>query len=316
MNLSKLSKLCFLLLCVIIYTKAKLNNKLNSDKLKTLLRYSGWKKLNDVNSIIYSTNTFYLQNLIKTPVLRYNCNKKVRGLTIFLGCTYSKVMQNLFSIIINYQQKCDKILNIEYDVINGYNCIEKLINIISLFIVPMAKLMKEAMIALDMLHNIPWGSDPLCDKYSHKISNFVGEIETIHDKLINVILKRDNISKYNSVKNFIKYFFEKIKSNIKQNTDIFCIFETYDMDYLWNGWVQEYEDIVYVAKLEFFKFLNVKIEDYIKTAIIEKYFQLGFKFDPITEETFVPTPEELIELELEFRETDEKPSMPIQIEIH
>ncbi|XP_050546376.1 uncharacterized protein LOC126908394 isoform X2 [Daktulosphaira vitifoliae] len=179
----------------------------------------------------------------------------------------------------------------------------------------MAKLMKEAMIALDLIHKNPWG-DPLCDKNSYKIIHFIGEIETIHDKLNELIIKRDDISIFNSRITIINLVVDKIKLNMKQNTDFFCVFEPYDMDYLWNGWVQEYEDIDYGAKLEFFKFINKKMNEYIKTVIIEKYFQMGFKFDPITEETFVPTPEELIELEMEFRETNEEPPTPIQIEIH
>ncbi|XP_050546372.1 uncharacterized protein LOC126908392 [Daktulosphaira vitifoliae] len=316
MTSSKVFKLIFLLLCVILYTKAPPSIKKKPGQLKRLLWYSGWTKLNDVNYITYLQKSYYVQNLIKTPIHSKNCNNKTRTLTIYLGCIYSKVMQNFFSIIINYQQKCDKILNIEYDLKNAYNCIEKLINIISILIVPMAKLMKEAMIALDLIHKNPWGSDPLLYKHSYNLTNFLGEIETIHDKLNKLVIKRDDISTYDSTQNCINSFLKNIKSKITQQTNYFCVFEPYNVDYLWNGWVQEYEDIDYGAKLEFFKFINEKIKVYIKTTIIEKYFQLGFKFDPITEETFVPTLKELIELELEFRETDEKPSMPIQIEIH
>ncbi|XP_050548703.1 uncharacterized protein LOC126910299 [Daktulosphaira vitifoliae] len=316
MTSSKVFKLIFLLLCVILYTKAPPSSKKYIKQLKRSLLYSGWTKLNDVNLITYLKKSYYVQTLIETPIHRNNCNNKIRVLTIYLGCTYSKVMQNFISIISNYQLKCDKISKKENDLINGYNCIEQLINIISILIVPMAKLMKEAIIALDLMHNNPWGSDPYFDKYSHKIINFVGEIETIHDKLNKLIIKRDDISIYNSIITNINLVVDKIKPNMKQNTDYFCVFEPYDMNYLWNGWVQEYEDIDYGAKLEFFKFINKKMNDYIKTVIIEKYFQMGFKFDPITEETFVPTSEELIELELEFRGTNEEPPTPIQIETH
>ncbi|XP_050526431.1 uncharacterized protein LOC126897072 [Daktulosphaira vitifoliae] len=191
---------------------------------------------------------------------------------------------------------------------------KELVKIITVLIVPMAKLMKGAMDALDILHIRPWMSSR---RTKYILSDSLERMEDIFETLKEQTLSRDDIYTYNLTLNTIYLCFNSIIMNINIDTLLYCKFKPFHKNYLSDEWLQEYEAIHFRdSKLVYFKFLIRKIQDYIKTVVIEKYFQLGFKFDPITEETVVPTPDELFELELEFKVIDKEPSTLIQIENH
>ncbi|XP_050543780.1 uncharacterized protein LOC126906897 isoform X2 [Daktulosphaira vitifoliae] len=240
----KLFMLSFLLFSAILYTKAKESKKVNH--LQWILKYSGWKHLND-----------------------------------------------------------------EKDIISGCICTEELVNMISIFIVPMITLMKDAIDALDLLHTKPL---ILCVMNNNIISILLKIIPNIIDKFNKQTLSRNEMSTYYQTLKIVKSYFETIIiKSVNEEINGYCEYVPYETNYLWNEWVQEFNDIIGKdIKLSFFKFLIRKIMFYVRSVIIEKYFQLGFKFDPITEETFLPI--DPTELELEFKSIDEEPSTPIQIE--
>ncbi|XP_050546040.1 uncharacterized protein LOC126908169 [Daktulosphaira vitifoliae] len=156
--------------------------------------------------------------------------------------------------------------------------------------------------ALDLLHIQPWAYN----KTTYMISPRLGKIENIHDDLNKQILSRDDISTYLWAINTVDNFFRIIMAGVNHDASQYCVFVQVDNNNLWEEWNQEYEIIINQGiNLVFFKFLTKKIKNYIQTVITEKYFQLGFKFDPITQETFIPKPDDSIELELEFKTTDE-----------
>ncbi|XP_050544612.1 uncharacterized protein LOC126907400 [Daktulosphaira vitifoliae] len=303
-------KLNFLLLYVCLCTKAYTSSKKSMDQLDKLLKYPGWKDLNEVSSITYLTKIYYLENLIEIPTDRNIGEPKIRALTVFLSCTYAKVINNIFSIIVNWDEICKNQNEEDNDLINGCIYTKELINIIAKLIVPIATLMKGAMDALDLLHHLLFANFKIHDKNAYIISYLLDRIENIFGKLLDPSLSCD--SSTNSWTFEIVYtFFKRIIQLLQFATGKYCEFVPYNTNYLWNEWVQEYRAINQKVKLIFFKFLTRKIKNYIKTVIVEKYFQLGFKFDPITEETFIQTQEEFIELELEFRTTDEEPPTPV-----
>ncbi|XP_050545937.1 uncharacterized protein LOC126908096 isoform X1 [Daktulosphaira vitifoliae] len=298
----KLYKFGILLFHMILYTKAEKGLKKSLIQLDTLLMFSGWKNLNDLIFINYYSSYHYPQTLIEIPTHLNKCNQKVRALTIYLGCTYAKVMNNLFSVISNIIQNCENIIKEEKRLINGYICTEEFISIISIVVVPMTTLMKGAMDALDLLHKRPWVT---IDKPPYIFSALFERIENIINQLNKLTLTRYNISSYLEALKYIYSFSEKVIFDINNESSSYCNFVTYDINYLWNKWVQEHKVIIgQGVKLVFLEFLSRKIKGYVSTVIKEKYFKLGFKFDPITEETFIPAPHELIELELEFKVTD------------
>ncbi|XP_050528872.1 uncharacterized protein LOC126898653 [Daktulosphaira vitifoliae] len=170
--------------------------------------------------------------------------------------------------------------------------------------------MQGAMEALDILHHIPLATFKI-NRQIYIMSILLEKIGNIFDELNDPSDDRStNYPKFETV-----YLFSKrIITELQYDTNKYCEFVPYNTNYLWNKWAQEYKTIIDQGlKLVFFKFLTKKIEVYIKTEIIEKYFQLGFMFDPITEETFLPIPDEPIELELEFKTISEDPPMPIRI---
>ncbi|XP_050544601.1 uncharacterized protein LOC126907395 [Daktulosphaira vitifoliae] len=319
MSSLKLVNFSFLLCYAIFYSKAYTTSKNIINQLDNLLNfYPGWKNLNDLIAVKYYHKRHYLNSLIKTPTSKYKCESKIRVLTVFLECTYTKVINNIFSIIITWLQ-INETQNKEYnDLINGCIYTEVIKNIMAILIVPIAKLMKGALEALDLLHHLPWATTT--KMYQHKkpyiMCLLLERIENILDELNDPILSCDDRSKNSSeIEIEILFdFFVSIRKDLQKETDTLCEFVTYNTNYLWNEYVQEYRAIINQGvNLLFFKFLTKKIEVYIKTEIIEKYFELGFKFDPITEETFIPTPEETLELELEFKAIDEELPNPIQI---
>ncbi|XP_050540073.1 uncharacterized protein LOC126904830 [Daktulosphaira vitifoliae] len=313
MSLLKLYTFSFVLFSVMIYTNSKTTLKKTVNQLDKMLMYSGWKNLNDLISITYYKKIYYLQKLIKIPTKRIKGDQKIRALTIYLGCTYTKVMNDLLLVISKVLKECQKNLFEENDIKKGYICTEQLVNIISLFIAPLATLLKEAMDALDLLHETPLAYH----KNTYIISSELKRIGNFLENLNERTLSRNNISSYFWTLNTIKEFYEKIGEKLYNATVFQCEFVTFNTSSLWKEWKIEYNAIIDKnIKLGFFKFLNGQIRNYIKTIIIEKYFQLGFKYDPLTEETFIPTPDKIIEIELDLKKTDEEPPIPIQIENH
>ncbi|XP_050545367.1 uncharacterized protein LOC126907805 [Daktulosphaira vitifoliae] len=309
----KLIMYSFLIFYVILYTKSDRISIASINKLDKLLKYSGWLNKNDLFFVKYFNRTYCLRNLIETPTPKNKYNQKIRALTVFLGCSYAKVMNNLFLVISNIIQICKKKIITENEYLNVCFCTEELVNIISLLIVPLAKLMKGAMDNLDYMHSNPW----ILQSNYYMMSPLLRDIENILDNLNERTLTRDNLSTYLWTLNTINDFFQKIKVNVDYQSLVFCRYVSNDENYLWNEWNQEYTSMINNGiPLEYFTFLIRKIKDYIETIIIEKYFQLGFKFDPITEESFIPTLSETIELEMEFKAISNELPMPVNIENH
>ncbi|XP_050540827.1 uncharacterized protein LOC126905302 [Daktulosphaira vitifoliae] len=313
MFLLKLYTFSFVLFSVMMYTNSKTTLRETVDQLDKMLRYSGWKNLNDLISITYYRKVYYLQKLIKIPTKRTKGGQKIRALTIYLGCTYSKVMNDLLLVIINVLKVCRKKFVEENDIKKGCICTEQLVNIISLLISPLATLLKDAMDALDLLHEIPMAYY----KNIYKISPNLGKIGNILDNLNERTLSRNNISSYLWTLNTIEEFYQKIGGKLYNDTVLYCEFVTFNTSSLWKEWNIEYNAIINKnIKLGFFKFLKGQIKNYIKTIIVEKYFQLGFKYDPFLEETFIPISYKSFEIELDLKKIDEEPPIPIQIENH
>ncbi|XP_050546033.1 uncharacterized protein LOC126908164 [Daktulosphaira vitifoliae] len=294
----KILTFSFLLYSVILYTNAKMGTKKTIEQLDLILQFSGWKNLSDINLIKFYSNTHYLQNMIETPTHFNKCNQKIRTLTIYLGCTYAKVMQNLYSVISNVIRHSKRKIYEEKDLINGCIFTDELIKLISLYIVPLATLLKGAMDAFDLLHDTPWNN---IEKYDYMVSPTLEKIENIHDYLKKLILSHNDISTYTGALETIDKFFKIKMTNLNKDCVHYCEFVPVKTN-LWKEWNHEYKTIFgHAINLVFFKFLTKKMQNYIQTVITEKYFHLGFKFDPITGETILPTPMDPIELDLELR---------------
>ncbi|XP_050544010.1 uncharacterized protein LOC126907048 isoform X2 [Daktulosphaira vitifoliae] len=224
-------------------------------------------------------------------------------MTVCLGCVYVKFINEISLVISNILQICQKQIQEEKDLIKGCICTEELVYIISLIIVPLITLMQGAMDALDLIHKYPHYT--LVKSYC-TINIFLESFRNIIDDLNILTLSRDNVSVYIWTLNFIDYFIKIKLKEIKFLTDNYCVFVSYDPSDLWNKWVQEYNTIIdHGKRFVFIKFLKKKIENNVKTVIKEQYIQLGFKFDPITEETFVATRNDPIKIELELNAIDD-----------
>ncbi|XP_050526799.1 uncharacterized protein LOC126897322 isoform X7 [Daktulosphaira vitifoliae] len=302
----KLVNFCFLLFSVILYTRADQISKKKVVMLDDLLEYLGWTNLVEIHYIKYYKTAYYLQTLIDTPTCVSKGNMKIRALTIYLGCSYAKIIDNIFFVISMATNECKIEIGKKRHFIDGFICTEELINIIIRSIAPMATMMKGAMDALDSLHMRPWATSGVPH---YMVNSLLGKIGNILDDLNIGTLSRDDKSTYNSTLQIIHLFSLKTLKDVKSETKNYCEFVLYDNKYLFNEWFNEYKTLIEQnEKLLFIKFLTKKIKHYTKTVIIEKYFQLGFKFDPITEETFIPDiTKRQLEIELEFKLSNEEP---------
>ncbi|XP_050528535.1 uncharacterized protein LOC126898500 [Daktulosphaira vitifoliae] len=148
------------------------------------------------------------------------------------------------------------------------------------------------------------------------MSPLLERIGDILDKLNERNLSRDDLSTYYWAFETIYSFSNSIIKDLKNETHSYCEFVPYNQNYLWEEWIQEYKAIIkHDEKLKFLKFLTRQFKYYIKTIIRENYFQLGFTFNPITEETLLPTPNELYVQDLEFKATVDEFQRRIQIKI-
>ncbi|XP_050544602.1 uncharacterized protein LOC126907396 isoform X1 [Daktulosphaira vitifoliae] len=313
----KLVNFGLLLFYVILYSTAFSTPKKITDQLDKLLKYPGWRNLNDISSIKYNRKTYYLYSLIEIPTSVHKGESKIRALTVFLGCKYAKVMHIIFSTIIKWEEIYKNQSKEDNDLISECNYTKELINILDILIVPIATLMNGALKTLDSLHHLPWTNFKLYTKKHFIMSSLLEKIEDILDKLNDPSRTREDSSTNSPNIEFLYTFSERIIVDVKKEIHTFCEFVSYNTNDLWNECIQEY--IAFNnpgVKLISYEFLIKKIKDYIRTVIIENYFDLGFKYDPITEETFIQKPQEFIESELEFKATDEEPPTPVQIEIH
>ncbi|XP_050526797.1 uncharacterized protein LOC126897322 isoform X4 [Daktulosphaira vitifoliae] len=306
----KLVYFCFLLFSVILYTRADRIKKKKLDMLDNLLKYTGWTNLVETHYITYYKTSYYLQTLIDTPTCVSKGNMKIRALTVYLGCSYAKIIDNIFFVISMVTKQCEKVIGKKRHLIDGFICTEELINMIIRSIAPMASLMKSAMDALDSLHTRPWATSGIPH---YMVNSLLGKIGNILDDLNIETLSRDDKSTYYSTLQIIYLISLKTMNDVKCETKSYCEFVLFDNKYLLNEWTNEYKAFIEQnEKLLFIKFLTKKIKHYTKTVIIEKYFQLGFKFDPITEETFIPDlKEKKLEIELEFKLLNEEPLISI-----
>lgn len=330
-----LIKLCFFL-SVISSIEAGAALKSVVHKVDHMLSHLGWTELNDVINIRYQKKVFKSKDLMATPIHRDKCNFRLRCLTVYLGCTYGKTLKDILLVIRNLKENCENIFHTNLEKIYGYICTDKLIKIISTSIVPMVTLMRDAIIAFDLLHVKPMIF------FENETAMYIAlfkKIESIIDEINKQRLTREDVYTYFQVLNTIDSISGDQISRINEVLTQYCQFVPHKEDYLLKNWVEEYRAIIDPCTKSVF--LRKKLIDYVKTVIIEKYFQLGFKYDPVTEETYVPTPEESIalgkysnkicvkilinclnsfsfcmNLELEFREMYEEQPIPMKIENH
>ncbi|XP_050546371.1 uncharacterized protein LOC126908391 [Daktulosphaira vitifoliae] len=305
MYLLKLYTFSFVFFSVILYTKADPALKKTVDQFHMLLKYSGWKNLKDLVSIKLRRETHYVKDLIVIPTHRNKCHQKIRALTVCIGCIYVKFINKISLVISNILQMCQK--KILEDLINGCICTEELVYILTLLIVPLTTLMQGA---INALNSIRINSSLKFANRHCTISNLLETFGNILEILNYKALSRDNVSTYFWTLNYIDSFIINTLNEIQAVTNIYCEFVSYDTNDLWNNWVQEYEAFIdHEDSSVFLKFIKKKIKDNVMTVIKEQYLQLGFIFDPITEETFAATLDDPIELELELAINEEHPAI-------
>ncbi|XP_050541142.1 uncharacterized protein LOC126905459 isoform X2 [Daktulosphaira vitifoliae] len=269
-------------LCIffaILHTEGTHSNKETAAIIKNFLHQPGWYNINDVRLIKYWGKNYELKDLFIEPVTLYNCDNCIRQATLFLGCSYYYDLNLIYLSLIKFQQHCFDLLNSGDD--SAHICTVTLLTQMR-EIVPMAKFMNGALYAIEKYHTIPWNIQKRTPFILSSLLTQILEDETL---LFTLRISSDSIrDKLETIAKLLTARRLKIDEN-----NLFCLLKHLGFNSLWNSWNTEFNKLRYQGKCqELFIFLSDKIRNLILTTIMNKYIELGFKFDWNTSQTFLP----------------------------
>ncbi|XP_050534306.1 uncharacterized protein LOC126901682 isoform X3 [Daktulosphaira vitifoliae] len=285
MKISKFSyyKMYYLILSVLLKIRA-INMQNKKYVFNKLLSQPGWRNLNGVTEAKYWTATYTLLDILKGNI---NCDDtQIRGTTVYLGCSYAYVLQEVLYMINRFQNHCkENIIQNDFDQY-AYNCIIEVKDTL-LNIHWMATLMKGAMDTIEKFHSVPWWTHV---KNYYFLSNVFADIQnSFNSQNINnlaPIQKNFHIEeKLKTIEKVLTRINKEVNTDIKQR----CKLKSLNYESLWENWEDEFNKQKSTAiKKPFYHFLGNKIANLMQSTIQDKYFGLGFDCNKETNETFLP----------------------------
>ncbi|XP_050522023.1 uncharacterized protein LOC126894797 [Daktulosphaira vitifoliae] len=276
----------FFIFIVFLYTEGISNKRKSVDAINYFLHHCGWKNINDVELIKYMNNEYKFDHVINNSVTYNSCNKYIRNATIILGCSYANDLNTMFFAINNFQEHCTMLLNSKNSLISANKCTVKLIEKTE-EIVPMAILMKEALNAIEIFHNRPWGNH---NKKKNVILNEVIKNLQQNETIIKLIPLSINMNLIDAALSTIKKFVFARRNELKADME-FCQLKPLELNSEWHLWKNEFNTLKTQGKYqEFFIFLSDKISSLVLTTYQKKFVELGFVFDSNTNRTFLSIP--------------------------
>ncbi|XP_050546667.1 uncharacterized protein LOC126908541 [Daktulosphaira vitifoliae] len=284
----KLHEVCVLLLYVIeVFVKAKnTSTQRNATIINSICQNDGWQHLTDVDNVKYGNQTFKL-NDITAISNRFLSNKKVHAAALFLLCTYANDLRNIFYMVIYYSHECQGVFIQEK---NRYECTKDLLNIIKK-ITLLATVMKESLISLDALYSTPLKTTT--DDYI--LYCYLSSLQKVENTIFREAPSENNPNTCNQILENIKFIFPNMIKDINvkiQDKPKMCNFK------IPSAKTQDYKNVYTIKnkqKKNFnFENLKKKLDNEIKKIVIEKYYKLGFYFNPEIQMIDVPIPQEVL----------------------
>ncbi|XP_050548326.1 uncharacterized protein LOC126909963 [Daktulosphaira vitifoliae] len=116
-------------------------------------------------------------------------------------------------------------------------------------------------------------------------------------RFLSVLLKNHKVLKNNFLIDSIitQQSLNTITTFLKEKVDLIdyrcphCKYNHYNLNEMWQRWNEEYETITKVDnKLSFWDYLSRKLHDTIKHTMVDKFIDLGFKYESSTQKIVVP----------------------------
>ncbi|XP_050536271.1 uncharacterized protein LOC126902733 isoform X3 [Daktulosphaira vitifoliae] len=258
---------------------------INSTKnnIRFLFENDGWKNLTDVEYINYWSKKYTLQKTLETPVTSNTCDTRIRSATIILGCSYANVLKTIFFIMDRFLEYCETLINLDNKNKNAFDCTTEIIKIIPK-LSDLATLMKGALVSVDKLHRKPMANS----KRNELILNNV--TTRLHiEKALN-LLSPIQVNQFNTknILETIRNYFIYLRLDLENDLRL-CHLKSLNLLSLWQLLSKKYRSSKENgSNQEFWTFMSYKIKSLIHWTIIERYNNLGFKFDWNTKETFLP----------------------------
>ncbi|XP_050536275.1 uncharacterized protein LOC126902733 isoform X6 [Daktulosphaira vitifoliae] len=267
---------------------------INSTKnnIRFLFENDGWKNLTDVEYINYWSKKYTLQKTLETPVTSNTCDTRIRSATIILGCSYANVLKTIFFIMDRFLEYCETLINLDNKNKNAFDCTTEIIKIIPK-LSDLATLMKGALVSVDKLHRKPMANS----KRNELILNNV--TTRLHiEKALN-LLSPIQVNQFNTknILETIRNYFIYLRLDLENDLRL-CHLKSLNLLSLWQLLSKKYRSSKENgSNQEFWTFMSYKIKSLIHWTIIERYNNLGFKFDWNTKETFLPNTSKKFETE-------------------
>ncbi|XP_050546664.1 uncharacterized protein LOC126908539 [Daktulosphaira vitifoliae] len=287
----KFHEFCVLLLYVIVVFVGAPNfsTQRNAAIINSICENDGWQHFTDVESVKYDKQTFELSNITVISD-RISSNKKVQAAALFLLCTYANDLKKIFYMVIYYCHECQRVFIQEKD---PYECTSDLLKIIKK-ITLLATVMKESLISLDALYGTPLKSTT--DDYI--LYCYLSNLQKVENTIFREAPSENNPNTCNQILENIKFIFpnmiEDINVEIKRKPKN-CNFNTEIL----SAKTKDYKKVFKITnkqKKNFsFENLNNELDNEIKKIVIEKYYKLGFYFNPEIQMIDVPIPQEVLD---------------------
>ncbi|XP_050546502.1 uncharacterized protein LOC126908461 isoform X2 [Daktulosphaira vitifoliae] len=288
--MSPLRFLCFnlFLICILLFSEAVNNCKKNAEVLINFFANEEWKNLKDVKNVDFYTKFFSLETIYESKIDLYNCNNKVRAATLVLGCSYVKDLKAFYFIFYYFIINCKKLYTEQKYKTLGDACIKKLLIIMNKINL-LLKIMKGTLKALDIMHTKPWKENKGHDLLFLGLLSFLQEN---HEVLKNTLLIDDALITNKLFALIITLLNEK--QSIIEYKSRHCNYIPYNLSEMSQKWNEEYNILTKNGdKLHYYEYLSKKLHDIIKQIMVEKFINLGFKYDSTVQKIVVPIPEQL-----------------------
>ncbi|XP_050546665.1 uncharacterized protein LOC126908540 [Daktulosphaira vitifoliae] len=287
----KLHEFCVLLLYVIVVFVGapSISTQKKAAIINNICQNDGWQHLTGVESVNFSNHPVNLEDINKI-VNKDTCNRKVHAAASILLCSYAIDLKKIFSMVIYYSHECQGVL-IQKN--NPYECTSDLLKIIKK-ITLLATVMKESLISLDALYGTPLKTT--LDDYI--LYCYLTSLQKVENTIYREAPSKNNPNICNQILKNITYIFQEMDTDINveiQNNTRKCkikpeIFKAIadDKNTMYN--------IKNKQKKNFnFENLKKKLDNEIKKIVIEKYYNLGFYFNPEIQMIDVPIPQVVLD---------------------
>ncbi|XP_050536440.1 uncharacterized protein LOC126902827 isoform X24 [Daktulosphaira vitifoliae] len=265
-----------LLSILIMLTESKKNIEINNDICNSIIENDGWKDLNDVNSVVHRHKAYSLKNH-REDIITMNCNKRVRILTLTLGCSYLIDLKTLFFTFMEFGKHCKRLIS-KNNSETGYKCAIKLLKILQK-LPSLATLMKDTLYILNYLHSSP-GTNNFIFK------NLLLNLEQFNKISKKYIPTENDSTTTEKFIEFIDIYFYHRKIDTMYKRFIHCNFVPFHTESFWNTLNEEYQG----KTLQYFDYLSDKVNLKINSIIINKFHRLGFRHDRKTQQIGIPLP--------------------------